>query len=213
MPRRTCSVCNLPADVLAYGEKLILEGKEYREVAALAPNGPSKSSWHRHMAGCYRRRAFYGHGRPAKANTGRLLVVWGAAQKFFWDGAETTVGENDVIIRVIHEDTGVMRNAGRFAQDDVAELPAVEDADEPKPEIQVDNPQPEPPPAPGSDSPPAPPCQHTMVAIAANTKRCSACGFQENTWQPTGVSRADHMTRRDSSITSRLFPPGRRYRR
>ena len=106
MPHQ-CSVCALPADVRDYGEQLIaVKGGQYREVVALAPGGPSKSAWHRHMHTCYRRRKFYGIGQRHSDVEERIIVE--RPDGSFWLGCERFNGkfrENDVLLTISYVTT------------------------------------------------------------------------------------------------------------
>jgi hypothetical protein len=121
MTRRVCSVCALPSDVRDYGEQLIVKGREYREVVALAPNGPSKSSWHRHMKSCFRRRAFYGIGKHVDKEE-RLITCWPDGS--LWLGGERFDGkfrENDVLLKIIYTEVEIRKlgNAGALVTRDL----------------------------------------------------------------------------------------------
>jgi hypothetical protein len=109
MPHQ-CSVCALPLDIRSHGEDLILKGKEYREVVLLSPNGPSKSSWHRHMQGCFRRRKFYGVGRRHADKEERLVTQF--ADGTFWLDGQPFDGkfrESDVLLRIVYQETDVRK--------------------------------------------------------------------------------------------------------
>ena len=211
MPRGQCSVCALPSDLRAHGEKLIVEGKEYREVVLLSPNGPSKSSWHRHMTGCYRRRRFYGIGKPAGKEEERLITQWPNGS-FTLDGQPftATFRHGDIVLKIVYEQKEI-RNPSALIDaaraEDAERFPAVA-TEEAAPEGGLPVVRPTEGPAEKQilgaaediSQLPAPPtpCQHDWKDIAANIKRCLHCGQQENAFQPVGVSRKEFAEQRGS---------------
>lgn len=109
MANKTCSVCALPDDVRSHGERLIVQGREYREIASLRLNGPSKSSWHRHMNGCFRRREFYGLSKPSKSRFGRVLISYEGDVCFYWNGKPAASQDGDVEMVVVYDKSEPVR--------------------------------------------------------------------------------------------------------
>jgi hypothetical protein len=215
-----CSVCALPSDLRAHGEELIVQGKQYREVAALCAGGVSKSSWFRHMQNCYRARRFYGIGQRAGKEAFRLIVEW-PDTKLTLDGQPftATFRQGDIVLRDAYEQTEVRKlgnpsalitptmidEATReylalFPDAKIAEheAPAVEEASEC---VAADDtfsdaaPCEVGEPVTAAENKPCvtsfkSECEHVMVRVSGDISRCVNCGHQEQPPVIVGVSRA-----------------------
>lgn len=190
---------------------MIVRGREYREVVLLSPNGPSKSSWHRHMTSCFRRRKFYGVGQRHADKEQRLIVELNGHFSLNGEAFDgRSFRDTDVLLRVTYVETdlrkcgnpealiaGVIDEAydehrTRFPAAVIAsevETPTVE-------KITVDNIHSCSDAAPvveaeaesrGTNGPsakppePPPPCEHQWQSPVANIRRCIKCGHQEQT--------------------------------
>ncbi len=221
MSRGVCSVCSLPSDARDCGEKMISEGKkQYREIVLLSPNGPSKSAWHRHMTGCYRRRRFYGIGKPASKAEERLITQWPNGS-FTLDGQPftATFRHGDVVLKIVYEqkeirnpaaliDAARAEDAERFppiAMEETRAAPVVEVEADVSPQTTLSEP-PEFIVVADDNIPTTPkPCEHVMVRVSGDVRRCVNCGHQEQPPTVVGVSRAEYFAQRQRRSTFGRF--------